>query len=165
MVQPNSRLRGDDEDAVLVIQVGDNGEQIGGGVEPANCRFDTAACGFDERRARVKFPQNAADKSAYFSSSPRWGKAPHASTEAHGEEPVLLKVELQEVAVKRVLVILQVAVATTQRRHVWRDALEILWLQSDSDPAGINCECAPMQRRYFTGKTVSPRQNEIVSIE
>ena len=74
MVQPNSRLRGDDEDAVLVIQVGDNGEQIGGGVEPANCRFDTAACGFDERRARVKFPQNAADKSAYFSSSPRWGK-------------------------------------------------------------------------------------------
>ena len=69
MVQPNSRLRGDDEDAILVIQVGDNGEQIGGGIEPANCRFDATACGFDERRARMKFPQNAADKSAYFSSS------------------------------------------------------------------------------------------------
>jgi hypothetical protein len=43
LVQPHSRLCGDDEDAVLVIQVGDNGEQIGGGVEPANRRFDAVA--------------------------------------------------------------------------------------------------------------------------
>jgi hypothetical protein len=43
LVQPHSRLRGDDKDAVLVIQVGDNGEQVGGGVEPANRRFDAVA--------------------------------------------------------------------------------------------------------------------------
>jgi hypothetical protein len=40
-----------------------------------------------------------------------------------------------------------------------------LSLQLDSDPAGINCECAPMQRRHFTRQTFSSRQSEIVSIE
>ena len=40
-----------------------------------------------------------------------------------------------------------------------------LSLRLDSDPAGINCECAPTQRRHFTRQTVSSRQNELVSIE
>ncbi len=40
-----------------------------------------------------------------------------------------------------------------------------LSLRLDSDPAGINCECAPTQRRHFTSQTVSSRQNELVSIE
>ena len=41
----------------------------------------------------------------------------------------------------------------------------VLSLRLDSDPAGINCECAPTQRRHFTRQTVSSRQNELVSIE